>query len=116
MPSSSASPGASVAASSARNWARRSGREVADRAAEERDERVPPPGQLAEVVLEVADDRVHAHARVLGRDRRGRVAQRRLAHVERHEASSVPASRRASSSRRVFSEVPEPSSTSVSAC
>ena len=45
------------------------GREVADRAAEERDDAAPAGGNLVEMVLEVADDRVHLDAVVLAGDR-----------------------------------------------
>ena len=60
--------------------------QVADRAAEERDDPPPTAGDRAEVVLEVADDGVHGHRRVVAVHGRGRVAQRLLADVERHEA------------------------------
>ena len=61
------------------------GREVADGAAEERDDARAVARDQVEVTFEVADDRVHFDAVVLGGDRgRGR-AQCRLAHVERHE-------------------------------
>ena len=69
------------------------------------------------MVLEVADDRVHARRRRTRAAIGGRgVAQRLLAHVEGHEARERVRRRR---TRRagagVFSDVPEPSSTSVSA-
>ena len=78
----------------------------------------PPPaaGQERQVALEVADDGVDLEARVLGGDRGAALARSVcLADVEGHEPPERPAPASASSSSRVFSDVPEPSSTSVSA-
>ncbi len=50
-------------------------------------------GEEIEVVLEVADDRVHVDPRVLLGDRARGVAQGRLTHVERHEAPELPGAR-----------------------
>ena len=78
--------------------------------------RRPPAGIVCEVALEVADDGVDADAGILVGDGCGRVAQRRLADVERRRTAAACRRRAsASSSSRVFSEVPDPSSTSVSA-
>ncbi len=90
--------------------------EVADGAAEEREQPPAAAGQLAEVAVEVADDGVDLEPRALGGDRLGR----RRASVASDTSKgtnrcSVPAPAKASSSSRVFSDVPEPSSTSVSA-
>jgi hypothetical protein len=86
------------------------GGQVADRAAEERDEPRAAVGELTEVRLEVADDRVDRDPVLVG-DRGRRGPQGGFADVEGGEGAQRP---RASRSSRVFSEVPEPSSTSVS--
>ena len=102
---------------SARNRARLGGLEVADGAAEEGDEPAAAGGQRAEVVVEVADDAVDLDARVALGEHRRRPAQDALGHVEGDEAAQPPAWRRtASRRRRVLSDVPEPSSMTVSAC
>ena len=75
-----------VAARSARNRRPLGRREVADGAAEERDEPSPDLRDLTQVPLEVADDPVHVEARVAARDRVRGVAEEALAHVEGHEA------------------------------
>ena len=65
-------------------------REVADRAAEERDQPVAAVvRQQREVALEVADHGVHRRARIGGRDRLAGGAQRGGAAVERNEASQL---------------------------
>ena len=63
------------------------GREVADRAAEERDDAASAGGDLVEMVLEVADDRVHFDAVVLAGDRGRCAPECLLADVERNEAT-----------------------------
>ena len=78
--------------------------------------RRPPVGDRAEVVLEVADDGVHLDA---ARTRAAMSAAdaRSVASLTSKGAKrrSVPSLASASSSTRVFSDVPDPSSTSVSA-
>ena len=94
----------------------RLGREVADGAAEERDDAASAGGDLVEVVLEVADDRVHLDAVVLAGDRRARRSRSVSSLTSKGtKRGACPRRANASSSRRVFSDVPEPSSTSVSA-
>ena len=63
--------------------------QVADRRAEECEQPSPAFGEPPEVALEVADDTVYLDARVLGRDRGGRLAKRLLRDVEGHEAPKV---------------------------
>ena len=102
---------------SARNVARGAGARLPMVLPRNATSRVPPVGRSVEVVLEVADDRVDVARRAYSRATAAAASrQGLLADVERHEA--VERARRrasASSSIRVFSDVPEPSSTSVSA-
>ena len=91
------------------------GREVADRAAEERDDPASAGGDLVEMVFEVADDGVHLDAVVLAGDRRRCAPERLLADVEGNEATQRARAGERVEQQRVFSDVPEPSSTSVSA-
>ena len=88
--------------------------EVADGAAEERDQLAVVTRQVGQVEREVADDRLDGHAVVGRRDLLGGVAQRALA--RRRPARTGPGARRranAPSSSRVLSLVPLPSSTRV---
>jgi hypothetical protein len=64
-------------------------RQIADRAAQKRDQAPPAFGQEAEVTAEIADHRVHLEAGVLADDRRGACTQRLLADVEGHEAPQM---------------------------
>ena len=73
---------------------------------------VPSIGQAAEVLLEVADHRVDAHARVARRPAPGAASTSTGSHTSKGtKRSSVPASARPSSRSRVLVDVPEPSST-----
>ena len=72
----------------------------------------PPGGNRVQVPLEVADDPCTRDRAIAGRNRLGARTQDLLAHVERDEALERAAALSASSSSRVLSELPAPSSTS----
>src|SRR5207302_9028904 len=60
--------------------------EIADRAAEERDEPAARVRNVVEVECEVVDHRLYVDAGILALDRCSRVVQGLLADVERHES------------------------------
>ena len=87
-------------------------RQVADGAAEERDQAPSAGGEQVEVVLEVADDGVDVEARVLGDDGAGCASKGRLADVEgnepaQHAAVSQRGQEQARLLRRARSELDE---------
>ncbi len=87
MPISRWSPGPSRRGDLAQEAAAAAGREVADRAAEERDDARAGGGRDAvEVALEVADHAVHAQPGVLAGERLGAVAHHALGDVHRDVA------------------------------
>ena len=98
-----------------RNAARSAGHEIADRAAEERDQPRGPGSRqhgIETVSLEVGGDRVYGGRGTRQQRLAGRL-QRAQGDVQRHVRLEGAAPGSASSSSRVFCEEPEPSSTSV---